>query len=283
MERSVMSTTIENETKVAEQTLGELGVGSYVPDLMQPEKQQAFVERLKGDEAYETTNEVIPCGCMDDRCGAPLVPNAAGGTETLLVADDLTTKDFELDGDSSLDGQFQKLLTFLNESGNPTGGHLDCAALGKLATAYPHMRRNGDLLRNKTSELFGYDISDDDHNLIMSRIESRVTFSDGDEMLQKLYDEQARVDTMEGEHSPKAIVFNRRTGTTLNRNKLRDEFGEDFKALSIDEWSFEEAARATSHLGGEEEVRQKRIAMAYFNLGVASLLCGPNTPIVVRN
>lgn len=283
MERKGMENSVDTERAIKIVELGSLGVGPYGPDTEKPDMQRAFVERLKGDETYVDAVTSVICGCMDDRCGCPAVPNAAGGSETLLIADDLTDKNFELDGDDSLEGQFARLIEYLNGTEHPVGGHIDCAALAKVAVAYPHMLQNGDDLRRKVTEIFGYTISDDDHNGIMAAIAARTEYPDGEKMLSTLQENGGRVDAMDGEHSPRAIVIDLQAGKTLNRYMLRDEFGDDFKALNIDGWAFTSSSETLPQTSGEDGARRKAIAMAYFNLGVASLLCNSSTPVVVRS
>jgi len=292
MEHGVMSTTIENEKKVAFQTLGEAGQGKIEAGEAQRERLEEFTDRVGNGEFHKETTGTIPCLCIDGRCGGKgeLMPNAAGGTETLMVADDLTTKDFELDGDTTTCGQYEKLVAFLKDSGHPIGGHTaaerhgapsGCGANDKLPAIYAYIAQNADTLRGLASSMFGYEISDTDQKLIVGNAAARSDFSDGDQLLAALRAKDGRIDVLEGEHTEVLAVINRRQGTTLDRDAVREEFGDDYEAFNVDEWSFDEGARVTSHLGGEDEVRQKRIAMLYYNLATAGVLCGPNMRVVV--
>ncbi len=283
MEQDVMSTTIDVEKKIAFQTLGVAGEGGIEAKEGQMERLDEFTNRVGSGEFHRATAGQIPCTCVDGRCNTEkdaLMPNAAGGSETLMVADDLTTKDFELDGDATTRGQYGKLLNFLKEAGYPIGGHIDCGANMKLPAIYAYIKRNGDMLRSTATSL-GYEVSNDDHELITGNAGERSDFSDGDEMLDAIYNEDGRVDTLEGEHMEVVALIDRRQGTTLDRDAVQAEFGDNYKAFNVDEWTFEESARVISHMGGEDEARQKRISMLYYNLATAGVLCGPNMRVVV--
>jgi hypothetical protein len=293
MERDVMNTTIENEIQPTFIELGEAGTGSIEVQENQLERLEEFTRRVASGEFHRSTKGVIPCTCIDGRCGGgELMPNAAGGSETLMVADDLTTKDFALDGDSSTCGQYKNMVKFLKDSGYPVGGHTalerhgapsGCGANDKLPAIYAYIAQNGDTLKGLAVSLLGYEITDEDHALIISNAQARSDFSGGDELLQVLQSEGGRVDMLRGEHTEVMAVINRRKGTTLDRDALEAEFGDGYEAFNDDEWSFEEGARVISHMGGEEEIRRKRIAMLYYNLATAGVLCGPKMRVVILN
>lgn len=271
-------TTIENEQKVVFQTLGEVGQGTIEAGENQRERLEEFTERVGSGEFHKETKGTIPCVCIDGRpCSnnKELMPNGPGGTETLMVADDLTTKDFALDGDNTTRGQHANLVKFLKEQGLPVGAHIDCGANKHLAKIYSYMTQNASTLRTM-AESFGYDVRDEDHALIIGNAAGRTEFSDADDIVGVVGDEGGRVDELEGSHNEALALRNKRKGTTLDRDAVKAEFGEDYECFNIDEWSFEEAAQVISHMGGEDEVRQKRIAMLYYTLATAGVLCGPN-------
>ena len=289
MEHDVMDTTIENEQKITFRLLGEAGRGTIEADESQRERLEEFTERVGNGEFHKVTTGTIPCTCIDGRPSLnhkELMPNAPGGTETMMVADDLTTKDFALDGDTTTRGQHANLVKFLKEQGFPVGAHIDCGANKHLAKIYAYIAQNGEALQ-ETAQSLGYEIvkdderNIDDHGLIIGNAAERTEFSDADAILGVVDEEDGRIDKLEGEHKEVIAIINRRVGTTLDRDMVKAEFGEDYEAFNVDEGSFEDAARVTSHMGGEDEVRQKRLAMLYFTLATAGFLCGPNMRIVV--
>lgn len=285
MEHDVMDATFENDARVEFMTLGAAGQGSIEAGENQQERLEEFTERVGSGEFHRETTGTIPCTCIDGRPCAnnkELMPNGPGGSEVMMVADDLTTKDFALDGDTTTAGQYRNTLAFLAEAGYPVGAHIDCGANKKLPAVYAYIRDNATALRDIAQSL-GYEISDSDHELIVGSAAARADFSDGDEILDVARNQGGRIDELEGEHKEVIAVINRRSGTTLDRDAVKVEFGEGYEAFNVDEWSFAEAARVISHMGGEDEVRQKRTAMLYNTLAIAGLLCGPNMRVIVRN
>lgn len=275
--------TMEYEQKVDFQTLNEAGQGVIEAGENQRERLEEFTERVGSGEFHKETTGTIPCTCIDGRpCSnnKELMPNGPGGTETIMVADDLTTKDFALDGDNTTRGQHVNLIKFLKEQGFPVGAHIDCGANKYLAKIYSYMVQNASTLRTM-AESFGYEVKEEDHALIIGNASERTEFSDADDILSAVEDEDERIDELEGLHNEVMAIFNRRQGTTLDRDAVKAEFGENYESFNVDEWSFEEAAQAISHMGGEDEVRQKRLAMLYYTLATAGVLCGPNMRVVV--
>jgi hypothetical protein len=118
-----MENTIEQQ-KQNKYTLT-LGIGSIEADDTQLERLDEFTERLESGEFYISTNETVVCDCVDGRCGAeePYGLNSSGGSQTLMVADDLTFKQFAKGTDGSTLAQYKKALNFLQDNGQPIGGH----------------------------------------------------------------------------------------------------------------------------------------------------------------
>lgn len=281
MERDVMSVSIDVEKSPTFRTLGDAGEGKYEAIESQQDRLEELTNRIGSGEYHCEIEERVPCRCVDDRCfsGGVLMPNAAGGSKTMMVADDLTTKGFELGGVSTTSGQYEEMLKFLTEKGTPIGVHIDCGANNKLQMVYDYIARNEQKLRS-TAVLLGYEIKDSDHGLIVSNATKRTDFSEGDEIIIKTKEANGRVDEPIGDHEPVLIAINRREATTLDREAVRDEFGDHYKAFNVDEWSFDEAARLISS-NDSDEIRQKRTAMLYYNLATAGVLCGPNMRIVI--
>jgi hypothetical protein len=257
----------------------------------QKERLDEVVDRLAEGEFHVPVEGAIPCKCIDGRHGAEgLAPNAAGGTETLMVADDLTNKRFSHENGTTLD-HYRNIVAVLQGEGYPVGGHTDnhaqgevsgCGANDRLPLIYDFISRYGDELKSLTESL-GVAVSDETHALILENAGGRSEFSAGAELLSAL--EAAAgpesIDRLVDGHNEVAAVINLRAGTTLDRKALAAEFGPNYQAFNVDAWSFAEAAQAISL--SQEEVDQKVVAMVYYNLATAGVLCGKNMRVIVRN
>lgn len=269
-------------------TLGDAAEGSIEAKEHQQERLEEFTQRVGSGEFHVATSGSVPCGCVDGRCGGKVRPNAAGGTETIFVADDLTTKRLA-SADGSTLGGYQNTLQLLKDEGFEVGGHTDehaageasgCGANDKLGMIYDFMARKSEVLRSLTQSL-GVEVSDETHETIINNATERTEFSKGVELLETLREEGAEdaVDLLRGEHNEVVAIINMRKGTTLDRDALEAEFGPEYEAFNVDAWSFEEAARATSL--SQEEINQKVVAMVYYNLATAHVLGGKNLRVTV--
>jgi hypothetical protein len=303
MERTTRSTVDVNESDI-EKTIdymeAQFAEGKIEAGPDQQERLDEATERLKAGEFHRDIDwdaefwnmAMLLARCVDGRIpeeGAnPLAPNAAGGTETIFVADDLTTKRYSSE-DGTTAGGYRSLVTALKDKGYVVGGHTgshaegeksDCGANDRLEAIYAYMANNPQALRDMAAAL-GVDVSDETHEMIVGNASARTQFSSGKELL-GILEENAReefVDKLHGDHKEVVAVINKRAGTTLDRDALREEFGEEYEAFNVDAWAFEEAARVTSL--GEEEVQQKVAAMVYYNLATTMVLVGKKMRIVV--
>lgn len=280
--------TIDMEKTVTFITLGEAAEGAIEAGKDQQERLEEFTQRVGSGEFHVETDGRLPCGCVDGRPGGKIRPNAAGGTETIFVADDLTTKRLAAT-DGSTCGGYRNMLQVLKDEGFEVGGHTDdhaqggasgCGANDKLDKIYDFTVRKADVLR-ATTEMLGVSVDENTHAMIVANASSREDFSKGSELLAALRDTagEEAVDPLRGSHKEVLAVINKRSGTTLDRDALEAEFGPDYEAFNVDVWTFDEAARATSLT--QEEIDQKIVAMNYYNLATAFVLGGPNLRVVV--
>lgn len=239
-----------------------------------------------------TTSGLVPCKCMDGRkCrNATSGPNAAGGTETIFVGHDLT-KSVPGGPEETVENGMRRLVNELQKKGYPVGGHSDehniespetsgCGANDKLPLIYNMIVRKGDIIRQYVEALLGEQVDDATHNLIVGNASSRALFSTGKEVLGVLKaTNDARVEQLEGNHNEVVAAVNFRAGTTLSRELLAEKYGNEYQAFNIDAWSFQKAAEETSD--SVEEAHQKVIAMTYYNIATALVLCGPAMRIVI--
>lgn len=257
----------------------------------QQERLEEFTERMLAGEFHtelrwdETLGKMILVRCVDGRTPdgepQPLGPNSAGGTESLYVADDLTTQRFKSKDGTTLGG-YKNTVEFLKEAGYAIGGHTgehahddasDCGANDKLNVIYSYMTENADTLRHMAESL-GVKVSDKTHNLIINNASARTQFSKGKELLEvtKSYAKKEFYDDVKGNHNEVIVAVNTKPGTTLDREAVKREFGSDYQAFNVDVWAFSDAAKAISIT--EEEVEQKVVALTYYNLATALVLSG---------
>lgn len=263
--------------------------GTIQPTPEQAEVVRELTERLLGDEFYSETTDTIPSVCIDGRGGGEaLEPNAAGGSETLYVADDLTTKRLTRADGTTLGG-YREILDVITAHNHRVGGHTDahaneeksgCGANDKLPQIYEFIAEHGDVLLARAAEL-GVEVNDDDHALIIGQAASRQEFSKSTQLLEALESNApANVDHLTGDHHEVVAIINTKPGTTLDRTKLAEVYHDDVEAFNVDAWAFDEAAYILSLT--PEEAAAKKAAMVYYNLATAYVLCGPRTKIVVR-
>ncbi len=287
-----MATATDETQQSAFIELGAIGTGAIQAGVSQQARLEEFTARVGGGEFHRPTAVTLPCTCIDGRFGASgeLVPNAAGGSESLMVADDLTTKRYAQADDGSTCGQFRAMLADLKAAERAVGGHTaadchgapsGCGANDKLPAIYAYVAANGDTLREVAISLLAYEIDDETHGLIVKNAAERTEFSGGDELLSALQENDGRVDVLEGEHTEVLAVINRRPGTTLDRDAVRAAFGDEYEAFNVDEWAFLEGAKAVSEPGYDAEAHKKRVAMFYYNLATAGVLCGPGMRVTV--
>lgn len=281
--------TVEQE-KVEFITLGDLAEGTIEPRNDQVERLEEFTERVGGGEFHVATNETMPAGCIDGRCGCSLKPTSAGGTETLMVADDLINKQFK-GNDESTATAFANIVRFLRSNGRSVGGHDDerhndlktgCGANDKLSLIYAMIGKRAAEIR-ALAESIGVEVDDRTHETIVGNAGGRTEFSNGTELYDVL-DEAIGADAIDhlyGEHNEVLAVINKRVGTTLDRDVLELEFGPNYEAFNVDVWAFQEAANVISTTDDGDEAQQKVAAMAYYNLATALVLGGPGLRVVV--
>lgn len=264
--------------------------GAIEPKTEQADRLDEITERLARGEFHVpvATNGTIPVICKDGRYGGfNLLPNAGGGTETLMVADDLTFKAYDTDGTTR--SAYENVLARVAEKGLPVGGHTDenrtattsgCGANDKLDVIYNFLSRKGEVIRETASAL-GVDVDDELHARMINHATERQQFSPGNELLESLaaYGDQAVIEPLVGTHKEVAAVINTRSGTTLDRRALQAEFGDGYQSFNVDVWSFEAAARTLTD--DESKIQPLIAAMVYYNLAVAHVLGGPSLRILV--
>ncbi|MDN5275889.1 MAG: Carbonic anhydrase, cadmium-binding protein [Candidatus Saccharibacteria bacterium] len=288
MEQEKDSMEMEDKPLVLEHATGLIEAAPH-----QQERRKEFVERLKSGEFYVTTPIDIAVGCIDGR-GMVVVPNSAGGTESLFVADDLTTQRFRGEDGSTQSG-YVHILNHLIANEELVGGHDDenasgdksgCGANDRLADIYGVITSSSAAIRDLAGKL-GVEVDDETHQLIVGRAGDRSSFSSGANLLKTLENikiqqsDNVIIDHIAGSHNEVVIMINTVEGTTIDRAALKAEFGNDYQAFNVDVWSFAAGAELISRTA--REVEQKVAAMVYYNIAAALVLCGPTMQIHVRS
>jgi hypothetical protein len=252
-----------------------------------------LAESIAQGEYHRQTNKNIICKCIDGRnCEDGLEgPNSAGGTLSLLVADDLTSQRF-ITTDETIEVGMRRLTTELTEQGQPVGVHADtnatgensgCGANDKLPEIYGMMVKKAEHIRELTELILGAPVPRNIHDLIMSRAAERVLFSPGssvESVVTKVAGDDAS-ETLQGGHQEIVAVINKVTGTTLDRDELELATVGEYQAFNVDAWAFEASARAISE-HDDDMIDAKVIALTYYNLATALVLCGPNMLVGIR-
>ena len=252
-----------------------------------------LAETIAGGEYHGLTNKNIICKCIDGRnCEGGLEgPNSAGGTLSLLVADDLTSQRF-ITTEEPIELGMQRLTTELIAQDQPVGVHADthasgensgCGANDKLPEIYAMMVKKAEHVRELTELILGKPVPQDIHDMIMTRAAERVLFSPGSSVEAAVTDvagEEAS-ETLEGRHQEIVAVINKIAGTTLDRDELELATVGEYQAFNVDAWAFEASARMISE-HDDDMIDAKVIALTYYNLATALVLCGPDMLVGIR-
>ena len=255
----------------------------------QRERLDELTERLKTDEFHIATPDRIVYGCIDGRPGAAPKPNSAGGTETLMVMDDLVNQQFRGNDGSTLSA-YRNVTSFLKKNGHPVGGHDDdhasgdgsgCGANDKLPAIYEMLVRKGEYIRALATE-YGINVDTKTHEIIMANAAARTEFSTGASLKAELDSATGgEYDHVYGAHKEVVVVLNTRFGTTLDRAAIADAFGENYQAFNVDVWALAESANVISTTPDSVESHRKEVAGAYYNFATALTLCGPDMRVIV--
>jgi len=271
-------------------TLGDVAEGEIGGTLETHRRLDEFTDRVGSGEFHTATRIGVPCGCIDGRCGCRIRPDAAGGTLTLAVADDLLEQRYT--GDGTTADMVRNVFRSLRERGFDIGDHTadtvrgeensSCGANDLLGMIYRIIVYKRDVIRT-LARVFGVAPGSADHEAIIDGANRRMLFSTGREVLDAMTEGAGRenIDVLRGDHHEVLSVINHRRATTLDRDVVVREFGDEYEAFNIDVWSFAEGARALYPDASEEKIQSAVTAMAYYNIATALALCGPSMRIVV--
>ena len=248
------------EQSVVSYQLGnEYGLGKL--DTPEWSRAAEFVQRL--GEYYVPAAQNIIGACMDGRPGstAEAVPNGAGGGLLYLVADRLVrgNSDAINEANARVLGRISRIpaTVHVHRDDHAHGEQAGCAAADKVGAIFTIIAQHGEQLRVLATELgLGSDISDETHQQIIRHAidESKLVVASGNKLV-TMVDAQlakntdntdeptgAHTDILRGNHHEAAVVMNQRTGTTLDRQALAQEFDQQYQAFNIDTWAFAPSA-----------------------------------------
>ena len=275
-------------------TLDDAGIGSIQPTDEQQERLEEFTQEVGSGEFHVKAVGSIVCHCIDGRTCDDIVlaPNAPGGTLAVAVAEDLTAGRNVSNDDTTLD-IYKKILEKMKHDGVMIGGHVSstagdtpyetgCGASDQLGAIYAYIATNGATIHSIATKL-GVSVSDETHELITERAAQRSQFTDSQEILTTLKaeagDEAAAA--LEGVHAEVMAIINLIPGTTLDRNAVKSKYGAGYQAFNADVWAYEESAKIIADTPAE--VSEKVVAMVYYTIATAGVLCGPGMRVVVLN
>lgn len=278
--------TEDMATELTYMTLDTAAKGTIEAEGVQLERLDELTERLGSGEFHTQVVGSLPKECIDGRPGGDMMPNSAGGTFSLTVADDLTTQRFSKE--KTLIEADREVMRVVIGEGEIVGGHCadhaegdncGCGAKDKIGVIYAYIANNPDVMLAQADAL-GIKVPQDVHDKIVRNAAARTDFPTGKELsttLKEVAGEESE-SILTGAHKEVVAVINSREGTSLDREALTEVFGTEYQAFNVDAWTFKDAASAISDT--DEEVEQKTIAMAYYNLAAANVLCGPGMRVV---
>lgn len=262
-----------------------------------------LAERLTGDEFFTETPESTPSACVDGRSEADGTSantlNAAGGTFSAVVGDILTTGTYLRSGSDTAATHAIAVYSFLRQAGYAVGGHdadhatgegCGCGAEDKFKDLLDFIHAEGAAVRDVVGGIasaLGIDIPDELHDHIVSRaglLSTSGYVSTGSQLRAAFVDatgDKNAVRTLTGPHNEVVLVVNLDAGVTLDRARIRAEFGDKYQAFNVDVPALQAAAKALSLT--PEEANAKLIAMLYYNVATAAVLGGKSMRVVVHH
>jgi hypothetical protein len=304
----IMSITHDQaeELRTQQQLLLGIGEGAIDPDTriargdISRDTVDDVCEALKSEELYDhiAAND-IPRMCVDGRHSQD-GPCAAGGTFSLVIADALANNRYRQSGETAAE-HATRYYQELTAVGQKIGGHDDdhqhgpfcgCGAQDKLdardddqPSILRYIAEKGDNVRSVLATL-GVQVPDKLHTNITNRaldLRKEHYASSGKELrdVTQRIGGLDSIETVHGGHNEVVAVINMRAGTTLNRTKLRESYGDSMQVFNLDVVNLQ---KGTEYLAlSTKEAAEQFIAALYFNVAALAVLAGPSLRIVVRD
>lgn len=267
-----------------------------------PDRQQELIERILNRVFIKHGDPTaIPCVCMDCRPSVdgsfPEGAKAAGGTDTLVIADALTTDSYRRPSEKA-PAHKKRMWGELSEAGHKVGGHTadnvanpnyaGCGAGDKLdddddASILNFIERKPGALFG-TIRALGTNVEPDLESSIITKATTlreegyATTGAEFSRVGLEVAGPESIV-TLTGPQKAVLAVITTIPGEELDRDAIAKEYGNDYQIFEIEAWSIVNGAKATSRTPEEEHA--KTVAGLAYDLGAAGVIAGPNMPVVV--
>jgi hypothetical protein len=228
---------------------------------------------------------VVPEICVDGRTNRQgtrfSAPCAAGGTLSIVYGCDLGGG-LPATGSATEIELTTKTIQVLKERGHSTGVHGDdhsscgCGACAKAPAIYQHISERIEDIAALAGKL-GVNVTEAEKQSIAQQAKKRFEENgffaeDRASVVQVAQDNGARYEELVGKHNELGIALNTRSGTTIDRTRIREEYGDQYDVFVVDAWAFGNAARDVSAAGSTDEVQRIAKAITLQNLATASIL-----------
>lgn len=264
---------------------------------LEPEVVDHACKVAASDEAYSPVEDNSLDHCYDGRTnrgGNRLGAKAAGGTNTVAAGLALSGKRHP--GEDAPQ-HVTRVAADLKARGKKVGGHVaaevhgdatiecGCGAADKEDAAFVYIAAYRDNLREflnslgvEVSEELSDEIGLNAQNLVDEGYAARQGRNVVD-AIQTVGGEDS-IEVLEGGHKEIVAVLNLASGTTLDKDKLRELLGDDVQAFGVDVWAIKQNADELA--ADPAEAHKLFVAMLYYNLGVAAVLCNASLRVAVR-
>lgn len=296
--------TIENTQRGF--ALGEAATGSIDPALRSLEAEtltQLETDVLAGRFDVPVLDGVfLPCLCIDGRCphseaAFNNVPNAAGGTLTLLVGEMLTNESNLASTAENSEEALASLIKHLQTEGygDQIGGHTGpdhgsetasgCGANDALSAIFDQMVQKPQVMASVLNDL-GVVVDEKDFASMVTKASTYSArpeyFSVGKVVGATLSaaSPDGNCPELVGGHNELLIRLNMNEDTTLDRRALQEVYGDELQVFNVDVWSLKKAAETLSSTS--EEASNKFAAMVMYQVATALQLCGPSMRVVTN-
>lgn len=251
-----------------------------------------FISDLSRGKFFSKTIDDIPYRCMDSRPsgGGRVGPMTSGGSLSLFVADDLTSRQFTA-SDSSVAEGLKLVMQDLKLQGLPFGGHVDdthdgymaggCSTADKLPTIYNLISRKPDLVKKYVEIILGDGaVRPDVEQRILHNVNQRTRFSSGSEIVDAMRSvDGSQVETLQGQTNAVVATVNWRDGETLDKLAIVGEYGDEYQAFNVDAWSLVKIAERLGR--NPQEIGALIVALVYVNVATALAIAGPSMKLVI--
>lgn len=289
-----------NIVKTSYPTLGEFGLGNgnispaERTDINQ-EVYREMLDRIATGEFNIPVEDVIPVICVDGRLDENgqriTAPSGAGGTFGLSVARNLSGVGLLQDGTPVADASEVQLtedtverLGVKHSVSVHDAEPCHCGACAQCLKVYEHISKDIDKLSSAVAAI-GVEVSEDNktkiaQNAARSLSEGKYFASNREEPLNAAKAKGATEERLADSHKELAIAVNGIPGTTIDRVKIREVFGEQYDVFVVDAWAIPGAAQELAKTSYEEETSRYIGALAIYNVATASTLSDESMVIV---